>query len=158
MKARYNSLEQKVNEITNQVIKFKHSYDTCNTLDLVEERKHRDNSNKFFHDVKSPYKTIKGNQRTTEMVVYAPEYNLHLRLECKEQKTVSSLIYGMYFELECVKDLPEDIICYILDGVYTDLNVNKLLTDKVKALGISNRVWIGSLKEYEAMIRKAVNK
>lgn len=154
---KYNPLENKVKVLVKSIIKFKLVYEQYNTLKIYNDRKCANKLNKLFEDVESPYKTIRGNQRKTEFVIDVPEYKLLLRLECKEQKTISNLIYGMYHELECVKDLPENKICYILDGVYTDLKVHKLLTDRIKELNINDRVWIGSFNEFETMLRKAVN-
>lgn len=156
---KYNSLENKVKVVTKSIIRFKLVYEQFNTLRIYNGRKYANRHNKLFEDVESPYLTLTGlNQRKTEFVIDAPEYNIWWRIECKEQLTVSNIIESMFYQFECVKNLKEDKIIFILEGAYQYPYIAKLLTDRIKELKIEDKVKIWSYNEYVERLKKKVSK
>lgn len=154
---KYNVLENKVKVATKSIIRFKLVYEQFNTLKTYNDRKYANSLNKFFEDVESPYLTLSGlNQRKTEFVIDAPEYNIWWRIECKTQLTVSNIIESMYYQFECVKKLKEDKIIFILEGTYQYPYIAKLLTDRIKELEIEDKVRIWSYDTYVEKLKKKV--
>jgi hypothetical protein len=159
MKTRYNDFEEQVNVIIKSFLDNKvQTYEECNTLKMVELKRKYNDKNKIFYDVESPYLTNNNNPRKTEFVIDAPQYKIYWRVECKSQKEYSNLVCRLYDELDYITDLPEDRICFIVEGALSNPIVLKKFTDKLKTLKLRNKVWIGTVSQFEnELIKKRIS-
>jgi hypothetical protein len=119
----------------------------------VELMKSYNNLNKLFIDACSENLTYKGNQRRTEFVLHCPIANINWRIECKQQKTPEGTIARITNELDRVIKLHEDKLCLILEGGFRYPIVMKQIADEILKRGLENRVWFGSLNEFEQLLR-----
>lgn len=156
MKSRYNLFEQQTLEVINRWIRIELCFEGNNDVNWVEMWKRGTNKAVLFQDADSPYKTISGNPRVTEFVLYVPSNGINWRIECKSQLTNSSMNSRVYYELLKVEELKEDKLILVLGGALTDhrflLDVNKT----IQQLNIGGRVWVGSLKDFEYMLIKTL--
>jgi hypothetical protein len=157
MKIRHNFFEEQVKQETKRYFKNVQSYESGNTLNMVKLRRSFNNKTKFFHDVDSPYLTYKNNQRNTEIVLDAPEHRLYIRIECKTQVEYSNMITRLYDELDYVNDLPEDMICFVLEGALLCPEVITKFALKIKAMKLQNRVWFGSIDDFNKFLSERIS-
>ena len=115
------------------------------------------NKPKLFQDAESPYLTINNNPRKTEFVIHDPKNKIYWRLECKSQKEYSNMVTRLYDELDYVRELPENKICFIIEGALTLPKVLIKFIIKVKEMKLTNKVWIGTVDEFEELIMKQIS-
>lgn len=147
---RSNEFEQNVVDVIKKIFNVKYEYDNNNTPFILNQRVLSVNGTALFHDANSLYKTPNNNYRTTELVLYSKEHNVHIRIDAKQQKTNSNIIsHTVYSELRNVNLLREDKLFLILGGAYLlPYNLYNLAAE-IKFLKHEDRVWWGSIKDFE---------
>ena len=149
---RSNVLENRTIQSIYSIISIDRKFDWFGS-DAVEIMKAYNDLNKLFIDACSENLTYNGNQRRTEFVLHCPKNNINWRIECKQQRTPEGTIPRITNELDRVIKLHEDKLCLILEGGFRYPIVLKQIMDEILKRGLENRVWFGSLEEFEQLLR-----
>lgn len=148
---RYNDLENRTLHMLMSKARVTELYNTHSSTSM-EILKKSSNANKLFVDAHSLNLTPYGNERKTEFVIHIPIYGINWRVECKSQKRDSNMIYRVNEEFDCVAKIREDKLCLILEGAFTLPHNLKKLADEIIRRKLENRVWLGSLPQFEQML------
>ena len=158
MKIRYDLFEDNVKEkITSFFNNNVQSYESGNSVNMMLMKMTYNNKTKLFHDAESPYLTYKNNPRITEFVLHSPNHKIYWRIECKTQETYSNLVSRLFDELDYISELPENKICFIVEGILCQPQILIKFVNKVKAMNLKNKVWIGSINDFDCLLKKQLS-
>lgn len=150
---RYNSFEQSTMEIVHKHGRIEGVYQGSNSVDAIQVIKNNDTSNKLFIDACSPYLTDYGNQKKTEFVLHLPQNGIDWRIECKSRKT-PQLIGEILYDLNFVAELKERMYCLVLTDNLCYPYIATQIANTIKEKGIEDKVWFGTQKQFEKMLKK----
>lgn len=157
MKIRNNDLEEQTRKtIVEYFNNNVQSYESGNSLAIMKIIMQLNDKTKLFQDAESPYVGYNNFPKETEFVLHSPENKLLWRIECKKQETYSNLISRLYDELDYIVKLPENKICFIVEGVLSKPKILLKFIKKVKAMKLEDKVWIGNSIEFERLLQKQI--
>ncbi len=127
-------------------------------LSLVAAKiiKQSNDKDKIIIEAAPPYCTDLGNPKHTEIVFQSPINKLDLRIECK-YRVKPSLIGEIIKELNYVADIPEKLYCLVLDDNIATKSILKLIETTVKEKNLINKVWFGSLSNFDIFLMNNCN-
>lgn len=156
MKELSNKFENKVKDGIRNTINIDLSFESNNTLNILEIRKRSSNKNKLFYNAHRPYLTECGNYKYNEFVLHCPKYKINWRLECKSHKTLG-MIDNVLYELDMVNGCKEDLFCLILEkALLRNYSIDKI-KNKIKEKNLTDKVWYGSYEDFINLIIKHKN-
>ncbi|MBN1117784.1 MAG: hypothetical protein JXA77_11300 [Bacteroidales bacterium] len=149
---RHNDFEQQVMSVIESYGNVQLTYDKESVVS-TEILKQSNDKNKLFTDAGSPYYTKIGNQKRTEFVYYSPINSVDIRVECKSRKK-SGLLGEILYELNFVLKIPEKKYCMVFSDTLIDKYFLKQLKITIKEKNLTEKVWFGSLKNFERFLKK----
>jgi hypothetical protein len=150
---RKNEFENRTIQLIQSIVPIQACYPEGNSVDVLKIMKSTDRSNKVFLDACSPYHTPLGNNKKTEIVLHCPAYGINWRLECKSLKKYSSMVGATLYELNFIAKIHEDKYCLLLEGALTTPYVTRQICQIIREKNLRDKVWYGSLQEFEQLLR-----
>lgn len=156
---RHNELEQRMFDRVQLIVPMKRIYPVTYSSDHIKRiLKRNENFSTIFLDAPSPYLTINDNYKKTEGVISVPKNGIFWRIECKSQENYSDLIGRVLLELNFVAKLIEDKYCLILEKAFMLSYALKIIDATIREKNLINKVWRGSLDDFEVMLLNKMSK
>jgi len=151
----HNKFEKKINRVIHKVINVQLEYE-YETLIATKVLKQASNKNKLFFETGSPYPTITGRQKRTEIVLHCPDSGIDWRIECKSRQSIG-LIGQITTELQYVAQIPEKLYCLVFNDVLDNPYILNQIQEQIDLRELNDRVWYGTAKQFKKKLKKAIN-
>lgn len=146
-----NLFEVKIKRIINELVDPR-PHERLSLLEMQAVKEY-DNDNKLFIEAGSPYPTITGQQKRTEIVLQCPDYSIDWRIECKSRQT-KSLIGEIIIELSFVAKIPEKLYCLVFNDVLAHPYILNQIQQEIDLRQLNDRVWYGTAQQFETKLKQ----
>lgn len=126
------------------------------SMNVVKAKCIRENKTYLFHNVESSLYTPTGKHRRTELVLFAPMYNIDWRIECKYQKTNSQLDARCIQEVQDCRGITENKFILLLGGALLNKENLDRIQENVIKFDLSDFVWYGGLDDFKIYLKSFI--
>lgn len=119
-----------------------------NKVKCIEE-----NKTYLFYNVESSLYTPTGKHRRTEFVLFAPEYNIDWRIECKYQKISTQLDARCLQEVQDCRGITENKFILLLGGALLNKENLYRIKENIDKFELTDFVWYGGLDDFKIYLK-----
>lgn len=116
----------------------------------------KENKTYLFYNVESSLYTPTGKHRRTELVLFAPKYDIDWRIECKYQRTNTQLEARCLQEIQDCRGITEKKFILLLGGALLNKENLTRIQENIIKFDLVDFVWYGGLDEFKIYLKSFI--